>query len=43
MGPFLKAMRSRRYVIVVTDYFTKWVEVKALANIHDVNIKKFVY
>ena len=24
------------------DYFTKWVEVEALANIRDVNVKKFV-
>ena len=24
------------------DYFTKWVEAEALANIRDVNVKKFV-
>ena len=25
------------------DYFTKWVEAKALANIRDVDVKKFVW
>ena len=42
MGHFPKAIGNRRLVIVATDYFTKWVEVEALANIHDVDIKKFV-
>ena len=29
--------------MVSTDYFTKWVEVKPLANIRDVDAKKFVW
>ena len=33
MGPFPRAIRNKRFVIVVTDYFTKWVEAKALASI----------
>ena len=28
---------------MVTDYFTKWVEVEALANIRNVDIKKFFW
>lgn len=28
---------------MVVDYFTKWVEVEALANIRNVNVKKFVW
>ena len=28
---------------MVVDYFTKWAEAKALANIWDVDIKKFVW
>lgn len=28
---------------MVNDYFTKWVEFKALANIHDVDVKKFFW
>ena len=30
-------------MLVVVDYFTKWAEVEALANIRDVDIKKFVW
>ena len=29
--------------MVNTDYFTKWVEVEPLANIRDVDAKKFVW
>ena len=29
--------------MVAVDYFTKWVEVDALANIWDVDVKKFVW
>ena len=29
--------------MVATNYFTKWVEVEALANIRDVDVKKFVW
>ena len=42
-GPFfLRVMRKRRFVIVVTDYFSRWAEADALVNIRDVNMKKFV-
>ena len=29
--------------MVGTDYFTKWVEAKPLANIRDVDAKKFIW
>ena len=29
-------------MLVGTDYFTKWVEVEPLANIRDIDVKKFV-
>ena len=29
--------------MVAVDYFTKWVEAEALANIRDVDVKKFVW
>ena len=28
---------------MAVDYFTKWVEIEALANIRDVDVKKFVW
>lgn len=35
LGPFLKAPRQRKFLLVVVDYFTKWVEAKTLSNHHD--------
>ena len=43
MGPFPKAVGNKKYLIVGTDYFTKWVEAEPLANIRDVDAKKFVW
>ncbi|XP_023914399.2 uncharacterized protein LOC112025953 [Quercus suber] len=42
-GPFLKAARNKRYLLVGTDYFTKWVKTKPLVNIRDVDAKKFIW
>ena len=42
VGPFPKATRNKRFVIMATNYFTKWVEVEALVNICDIDAKKFV-
>ena len=41
--PFPKAARNKRYLLVGTDYFTKWVKTKQLANIRDVDAKRFVW
>ena len=43
VGPFPKAMGNKRYLLVGTDYFTKCVEVEPLANIRDVDAKRFVW
>ena len=43
VGPFSKASGNRRWLLVDTDYFTKWVEVEPLANIRDVDAKMFVW
>ena len=43
MGPFPKAVRNKKYLLVGIDYFTKWVEAEPLANIRDVNVKRFVW
>lgn len=42
VGPFPRATDNRRFVIVAMDYFTKWIEAEALANIRDVDAKKFI-
>ena len=38
-----KGRGSIQYAVVVVDYFTKWIEAKALASIKPVKIKEFVY
>ena len=38
VGPFPKAARNKRYLLVGMDYFTKWVETKPLAS-----VKRFVW
>ncbi|XP_065622758.1 uncharacterized protein LOC112030837 [Quercus suber] len=43
LGPFPRATGNRRFVIVAVDYFTKWAEAEALANIRDTDVKKFVW
>ena len=40
---FPKAARNKRYLLVGTDYFTKWVEVELMANTKDVDAKRFVW
>ena len=41
--PFPKAAGNKRYLLIGTDYFTKWVEAEPLANIRDVDVKRFVW
>ena len=36
-------MGNQRFVLVAVNYFTKWAETEALANIRDVDVKKFVW
>ncbi|XP_050242117.1 uncharacterized protein LOC126691079 [Quercus robur] len=43
VGHFLKAVGNKRYLLVSTDYFTKWIEAEPLAIIRDVDAKKFVW
>ena len=42
VGPFLKAVGNKRYLLVGTDYFTKWVEAEPLVNIKDADAKRFI-
>ena len=43
LGLSPRATGNRQFVLVAVDYFTKWAEAKALANIWDINVKKFVW
>ena len=43
MGPFPKAVGNKKYLLVCTDYFTKWIEAESLANIRDVDVKRFIW
>ena len=36
-------MGNKKYLLVGTDYFTKWVEAEPLTNIRDVDAKKFAW
>ena len=36
-------MGNKRYLLVGTDYFTKWIEAEPLENVRDVDAKKFVW
>ena len=36
-------MGNKKYFLVGTDYFSKWVEAEPLTNIRDVDAKRFVW
>jgi hypothetical protein len=43
VGPFLLAPGSLKFLLVATDYFTKWVEAEALKNIGQNDVRKFLW
>ena len=40
---FPKEARNKRYLLVGTNYFTKWVKTEPLANIKDADVERFVW
>nr|GFB10882.1 reverse transcriptase domain-containing protein [Tanacetum cinerariifolium] len=42
-GPFPEGPRKVKFLIVAMDYFTKWIEAKAVATITGGQVKKFVW
>ena len=42
-GIMSQSSGKQKYLLVSIDYFTKWVEAEPLANIRDVDAKRFVW
>ena len=43
VGPLPAVAAHKKFLLVATDYFSKWVEVEAYASIKDKDITKFVW
>ena len=43
IGPLPMATGKRKFLLMGTDYFTKWIEAEPLAKITESNVEKFVW
>lgn len=43
VGPFPLALGQKRFLVVIVDYFTKWIEAKPFAKITVTNIQSFMW
>ena len=43
MGPFSLGKKQLRFLIVVIDYFIKWIKVKPVATITEAKVTSFVW
>ena len=43
VGPLPRALGNKKFLIVATDYFTKWVEAEPLSHIRDTDAKRFFW
>ena len=43
VGPLPVATAQKKFMLVATNYFSKWVEAEAYANIKDKDVTKFVW
>ncbi|KAL0406392.1 UNVERIFIED_CONTAM: hypothetical protein Slati_3953100 [Sesamum latifolium] len=43
VGPFSLAPEQRKFLLIATDYFTKWVEAEPLARITEGEVIKFIW
>ena len=43
MDPFSTGVRQLKFLVVGIDYFSKWVEAKALATTMERNVRSFVW
>jgi len=42
LGPFPKAMGQRKYLFIVADYFTKWIDTETVASITAAEVRRFI-
>ena len=42
VGALFRAPRNKKFLLVTTDYFIKWVEVEQLAQIREMDVIKFI-
>ena len=42
IGPLHKSTRGVQYLLVLTDYFSKWIKAEAYVNIKDSAMKTFI-
>ena len=43
VGPLSQGKKQVKFLLVIIDYFTKWIEVKALATITKAKVQGFVW
>jgi hypothetical protein len=43
IGPLPETARGNRYIITLTDYFSKWAEAAPLPSKHAEGVAKFIY
>ena len=43
IGPLPRALGNKKFLIVATDYFTKWIETEPLSHIRDMDAKRFLW
>lgn len=41
MGPMPRVPTKKEMMIIATDYFTKWIEAKALSSTKEVDVQRF--
>ena len=43
VGPLPIAATQKKFLLVVTDYFSKWVKAEVYASIKDKDVSKFIW
>src|SRR6185369_3132958 len=43
IGPMKRTAKGNRYIVVATEYLTKWVEARAISDMKATTIAKFIY